>query len=381
LDPDLLRQAFKLSAKLRPSYHYSVQLGLRQVLLTAEGKRRIRFAFASHSSLLSVPAIHQHLVVQALVARETLRPGRDYLVEDGKVLVIDEATGRQMPDRQWSDGLHQMVELSEGLKVTTMRVTTASISFQRFFPRYLHLCGMTGTARTAARELWRVYNLRVRQIAPRAGDARHWEPVRVFATSEARWEAVAHHAAKLSARGIPVLIGTRSVTASEACSRALTAEKLSHNLLNANSTAYEAAIIAEAGQVGRITVATNMAGRGTDIKLSNEARALGGLTVILTEMHDDRRIDLQLYGRCGRQGEKGQVLNILSLEDELMKTAPSFLQRIAAVAINLRNEHLAFLIMLLQQKLRSGMQSRVRNRLRANDRRRQQALGIAGMEE
>lgn len=381
LDPDLFQQAFRLSATLRTRHDYLVQLGTRRVLLTTEGKRRMRMACASHPGLMRVPAIHQHLVTQALVARETLQRGRDYIIEGGKISVVDESTGRRMPDRQWSDGLHQMVELREGLEMTTMRVTTARISFQRFFPRYLHLCGMTGTARTAARELWRVYGLKVRHIPPRRGDSRHWDRVRVFATSEARWQAVVQHAAKLHARGVPVLIGTRSIDASEACSRALASKQLPHELLNASSAAHEAAIIAQAGRTGQITVATNMAGRGTDIKVSDDAQTQGGLAVIMTEMHDDRRIDLQLCGRCGRQGEPGQVFRLFSIEDELMATAPSFLRRAAQAVLRLKSAQLCFAIMRLQQTLRSGMQSRARNRLRDTDRRRQHALGIAGLEE
>lgn len=381
LDPNLLRQAFRISVGLRTGRDYLVRPGERQVLLTAEGKRRLRAACAGREDLLAVPAIHQHLITQALAARVTLRRGRDYIVEENKVCVVDEATGRRMPDRQWSDGLHQMVELQEGLDMTEMRATTARISFQRFFPRYLHLCGMTGTGRTAARELWRVYGLRVRPIRPRRGDARSWERVQVFATAEDRWRAVAARAAELQVRGAPVLIGTRSIAASEACSRALAARNVPHEVLNAGSTAREAAIVAQAGQAGRVTVATNMAGRGTDIRLSPEAHALGGLTVVLTELHDDRRIDLQLCGRCGRQGEPGQVLRLLSLEDDLITSAQPPLRRAARAALRLGGAQAAFAVMRLGQALRSAAQSRARDRLRASDRRRQQALGIAGIQE
>ena len=381
LEPDLLQQAFRISAGLRRGRDHLVRPGERRVLLTAEGKRRLRVACAGRDDLLAVPAIQQHLVTQALAARETLQRGRDYIVEDGKVSVVDEATGRRMPDRQWSDGLHQMVELHENLDMTEMRATTARISFQQFFARYLHLCGMTGTARTAARELWRVYGLRVRRIRPRRGDARRWERVQVVATAEARWRAVANRAAALRVRGVPVLIGTRCIAASEACSRALAAQDIPHEVLNASSAAREATIVAQAGQVGRVTVATNMAGRGTDIRLSPEARKLGGLTVVLTGLHDDRRIDLQLCGRCGRQGEPGRVLRLLSLEDDLIASAPPLLYRVARAALWLGGARAAFAVMRLAQALRSAAQSRVRDRLRADKRRRQQALGIAGVEE
>lgn len=381
LDTEALQAAFDLSGALREARDYQTLAAQKRVQLSPQGKRRLRELCGARDDMLAVPAIHQHLVTQALVARHVLQRGRDYIVENGTVTVIDESTGRRMPDRQWSDGLHQMVEIDEGAEITASRMTTARISFQRFFPRYLHLCGTTGTARPAARELWRIYGKRVRAIRPRCGDARTWGRVRVFSTSRDRWDAVAARVAGLHATGAPVLIGTRSVAASEACSAALRAAGLAHEVLNATSAAREAAIVAEAGQVGRITVATNMAGRGTDIRLSGAARDAGGLHVILTELHDDRRIDLQLSGRCGRQGEPGHLDRYLSLEDDLMRAAPAVLQRAARGALALRLTPLAHAAMRLRQELRSLAQVRARGRLRQDDRRRQQALGISGAEE
>ena len=381
LEPEKLRLAHQLAQNLKEGLHFQRLPGERRVQLMPEGKRALRGACNRRTDLLAIPAVHQHLVTQALIAAFALQRGRDYIVEDGAISLVDESTGRRTPDRQWSDGLHQMVEIREGLPLSASRSTIARISFQRFFPRYLHLCGMTGTARGAAREFWRVYSRRVRPIRPRLGDATLWGPVRVFDRSADRWQAVAIRVLALHARGAPVLVGTRSIAASEACSEALAAAGLAHVVLNAANSGEEAAIVAAAGARARITVATNMAGRGTDIRLSEPARAAGGLHVILTELHDDRRIDLQLSGRCGRQGEPGHVDYLLSLEDELVAAAPGWQRFLVHLLSRAGKSRGAFVAMRGVQLFRSAQLARVRDRLRHDDRRRQQALGISGIEE
>jgi len=381
LTPDQLHAAYTLSQALRQGRDFHCIPGERRVQITQSGKRVLRAACATRGDLLSIPAVHQHLATQALIARFALLRGRDYTVEDGVIVLVDESTGRRTPDRQWSDGLHQMVEIREGLELSPSHSTIARISFQRFFPRYLHLCGMTGTARGGAREFWRVYDLRVRQIRPRLGDATRWSPVCVFATSDERWRAVASRVRALCAAGAPVLVGTRSIAASEACSAALDVAGLAHVVLNAANSAQEAAIVASAGEGGRVTVATNMAGRGTDIRLTDAARAAGGLHVILTELHDDRRIDLQLCGRCGRQGEPGHVDQFLSLEDELLAVSPAWQRVVLRHAFQRLGVHAAYWVMRGLQLQRSTRLARVRDRLRRDDWRRQKELGISGAEE
>jgi preprotein translocase subunit SecA len=242
---------------------------------------------------------------------------KHYLIREGKVQIIDEYTGRVMPDRSWERGLHQLIEAKEGCEITGQIDTQARISYQRFFRRYLHLAGMTGTAREVAGELWSIYRLRVTSIPTNRPLHRVYLPDRVYVAAEQKWEAVVRKIADLHDSGRPVLVGTRSVEASEHLSRLLSNAGLEHRVLNARQDKEEAEIVALAGERARITVATNMAGRGTDIALASGVAELGGLHVIATERHEARRIDRQLFGRCGRQGDPGSCEAMVSLEDEL----------------------------------------------------------------
>jgi preprotein translocase subunit SecA len=242
-----------------------------------------------------------------------------YLVRDGRVEIIDQPTGRGAPDRSWEQGLHQLIEIKEDCDLTPERETLARISYQQFFRRYLRLSGMTGTAQEVARELWSVYRLNTLVIRPRLPARRRSWGSRIFPTQESKWEAVVARVRQLQKLGRPVLVGTCSLAASEQLSARLTAAGFPHRVLNARQDANEAAIVAEAGRRGRITVATNMAGRGTDIGLGPGVAENGGLHVIATQRADARRIDRQLFGRAGRQGDPGSYEEILSLEDEPVK--------------------------------------------------------------
>jgi preprotein translocase subunit SecA len=259
------------------------------------------------------------LVCQALTSRHLFHRDKQYLVQDGKVQIIDEYTGRVLEGREWEHGLHQLIEVKEGCAVTQENAPLARISYQRFFRRYLKLAGMTGTAREVAGELAAVYGLAtVSMPTNRPLHRRAWKD-HVYATTAAKWEAVIDRIARLHQSGRPVLVGTRLVRTSEELSQLLTAAGLPHRVLNARQDREEAAIIAQAGKRGTITVATNMAGRGTDIRLAPGVPELGGLHVILTERHEARRIDRQLFGRCGRQGDPGTHEALVSLEDELVR--------------------------------------------------------------
>jgi preprotein translocase subunit SecA len=248
--------------------------------------------------------------------------GEHYLVQDGKVQIVDEYTGRTMADRSWSDGLHQLIEAKEGCEITTRKSPIARMTYQRFFRRYLHLAGMTGTAKEVSGELSAVYRLVVNRIPPNAPSRRRALPVTICRTEDEKWQKIAQRAAECHSLGQPVLIGTRSVLASQIMSQWLEVASLPHTVLNAERSEDEAAIIAIAGEVGRITVATNMAGRGVDIAVDPRALDLGGLHVILSERHDAGRIDRQLEGRTARRGEPGTTEAILSLEDALLELAP-----------------------------------------------------------
>ena len=222
-----------------------------------------------------------------------------------------------MPDRQWSQGLHQLIELKEGCEMTGQRITRARMTYQHFFRRYKYLSGMSGTAQEVAHELWCVYRLPVARMPTNRPLQRRQLPTQVTTTLDKKWQLIAQSITALTAQGRPVLLGTRSVAASEAASKVLTQHGLSHQILNAAQDQQEANIIAAAGQRSCITIATNMAGRGTDISLGAGVAELGGLHVIISERHEAGRIDRQLVGRCARQGEPGSYQFILSLEDPL----------------------------------------------------------------
>jgi len=235
------------------------------------------------------------------------------------VVIVDEFTGRLMPDREWRDGLHQAVEAKEQLEVNPPKDTYARISFQRFFRLYPKLSGMTGTAAEAWREFWQIYRMPVAVIPTNRRCVRRRLPTRVFADQSAKWAALVAEIRQAHEADRPVLVGTRSVRASEHLSERLREEGLDHQVLNAVRHREEAQIVAAAGQAGRITVATNMAGRGTDIRLSRGVAEAGGLYVIATERHEAGRVDRQLYGRCARQGDPGSVRAFVSLDDELVR--------------------------------------------------------------
>lgn len=380
LNNDVLSEALKKSVLLSPDLHFKVFDQLKRVTLTEEGKYFLNMMSYEHS-ILNVMAIREHVIKQALVASQVLKAGQDYLVRDESIQIVDESTGRIMPDRQWSDGLHQLVELKENVAVSEMRTTMGRITFQRFFPRYRHLCGMTGTALPASRELWESYGLRVRRILPRKKDLRNWPGVKIYATAQEKWTAIADYAYHCSTNNTPVLIGTRTVTASQDCSAALHDRAIAHHILNAEHVEEEAQIIGQAGIAGRVTVATNMAGRGTDILISSVSRAHGGLHVIISELHDNRRIDLQLAGRCGRQGDPGTVMRFLSLEDGLMKSISHFERQLLRILLNNGLQKLTYLWCLVLQKRQTRRAETSRRRLQKYERDRQKSLSLTGLLE
>ncbi len=315
----LFEAAKHAADSLEESVHYLVDHRHREVLLTHAG-------FEAMNSLKTEDVVaHQgaqrreELVTQALEVAHFYEAGRQYVVQDGRVTIVDESTGRVMPDRSWRDGLHQAIEAREGLEVTGMKETLARISFQRFFRLYRRLSGMTGTAREAQAELWNIYGLRVVSIPTHEPVARVRQEDRIFTGQDEKVDAIVTETARVHESGRPILIGARTVQASELISERLRERDIAHRVLNAVRHAEEAEIVAEAGRAKQVTVATNMAGRGTDIKLDDDAKEAGGLHVIAGERHASARIDRQLEGRAGRQGDPGSSVLFSSLEDELIE--------------------------------------------------------------
>ncbi len=328
---DISQRALAIAATLEPRTHFVLDEGQRALVLTRAAQEAIARDSEGFEGVFRARHAREQLVSQALTALRMLHKDRDYVVRDGKVQIVDEYTGRIMPDRSWEQGLHQLVEAKEGLAATGSRETLARITYQRFFNRYLHLSGMTGTAMEVAGELRAVYRLGVARLPTnRPVRRRHLGSV-VLPDAAAKWAMVADRAAAFAGSGRPLLIGTQSVEASEALAAALAARGLPHVVLNARQDAHEAEIVARAGEPGRITIATNMAGRGTDILLGAGVAEAGGLHVIATGYHDSQRIDRQLFGRAARQGDPGSYESIVALDDELFRR---FAPRLGKVVAN-----------------------------------------------
>lgn len=277
----------------------------------------------------SIKSERVHTVHQLLKAYTLFEKDVDYIIDNNEVKIVDEQTGRVMEGRRWSDGLHQAVEAKENVKVEGATQTFATITLQNYFRMYNKLAGMTGTAETEAGEFWNIYKLDVVVIPTNRPIARNDQNDRIYRTKREKYNAVIEEIESMVAQGRPVLVGTTSVEISELLSKLLTLRKIKHNVLNAKLHQQEAMVVAEAGRPGTVTIATNMAGRGTDIKLTPEVKQAGGLAIIGTERHESRRVDRQLRGRAGRQGDPGSSVFYVSLEDDLMRMFGS--ERIASV--------------------------------------------------
>lgn len=315
----LFRWCFGAVGKFDPGEHLEADAESGQFELTRPGFRLMR-ALPKPPQLDELPMsdIIDGLL-QAVYAAQNLRRDDHYVVRDGKVQIVDEFTGRISEGRKWQNGIHQAVEAREGVDVSPLTAHCARISVQELFGLYDRVSGMTGTASSAACELLSVYRLPVYRIPTRRKVQRVLRSPSVLASSDARWQAITDEVRELTAVGRPVLIGTRTIEQSEQLSSLLTDEGLEHEVLNARNHASEADIVADAGHPGRVTVATNMAGRGTDIVLQGNTEELGGLHVICSEPHASARIDRQLAGRCARQGDPGSFHQFMSLEDAVLK--------------------------------------------------------------
>jgi preprotein translocase subunit SecA len=314
-----VKTATQVVAHLDSRTDYHVDLRYREVRLTPEGQTHLVDLCNDLQGLWQGIDRREELIRQALVAREFFLRDKQYIIVDGKIVIVDEFTGRQMAQRTWRQGLHQAIEAKESLPLSDPTETVARLSFQRFFRCFYRLAGMTGTAREAATEFWRIYRLPVVTIPTNKPCKRADWPERIFANQTAKWEAVAAEVERLHITGRPILVGTRSVQASEMLGTLLAERNLPFRILNATRHQDEAVIVAMAGERGQITIATNMAGRGTDIKLGKGVAELGGLHIMATERHESRRVDRQLLGRAGRQGDAGSGQVFVSVEDEIIQ--------------------------------------------------------------
>jgi preprotein translocase subunit SecA len=289
---------------------------IEKMNLSVEEKQQMKDQVLANYSIKSerVHTVHQLLKAYTLFEKDV-----DYIIDEGQVKIVDEQTGRVMDGRRWSDGLHQAVEAKENVKVEKATQTFATITLQNYFRMYHKLSGMTGTAETEAGEFWNIYKLDVVVIPTNRAIARADMNDRIYRTKREKYNAVIEEIVQLVAAGRPVLVGTTSVEISELLSRMLTLRKIKHNVLNAKLHQHEAMVVAEAGRPGVVTIATNMAGRGTDIKLTQEVKDAGGLAIVGTERHESRRVDRQLRGRAGRQGDPGSSVFYVSMEDDLMR--------------------------------------------------------------
>lgn len=291
----------------------------KQVMLTAQGVKEVEDFFHIENLADSENLEIQHNIILALRAHNLMFKDKDYIVKDNEVLIVDEFTGRVMPGRRFSDGLHQAIEAKENVKVRRESKTLATITFQNFFNKYKKKAGMTGTALTEENEFREIYGMDVVEVPTNLPIARVDEDDSVFCTKKEKLNAIVEDINECYRKGQPVLVGTITIDSSEEVSRLLTKKHIPHKVLNAKFHELEAEIVAQAGQKNAVTIATNMAGRGTDIKLGEGVKELGGLRIIGTERHESRRIDNQLRGRSGRQGDPGQSKFYLSLEDDLMR--------------------------------------------------------------
>lgn len=318
----------RIIPKLNPQEDYEIDEKRKSVTLTEKGIDRVEAILGSKNIYEEKGMKYLHHLEQALRAEALFKRDRDYVVQEGQVIIVDEFTGRLMKGRRWSGGLHQAIEAKEGLRIQPESLTLASITFQNYFRMYKKLAGMTGTALTSAEEFDKVYNLEVIVVPTNKPMIRQDLPDRVYKTMEGKYRAVIQEIKERNRKGQPLLIGTTSIEKNEYLGKLLEKEGIPHQILNAKNHQLEGQIIAQAGRFGSVTIATNMAGRGVDIILggnppskeeAEKVRQAGGLHVIGTERHEARRIDNQLRGRSGRQGDPGSSQFFLSLEDDLMR--------------------------------------------------------------
>jgi preprotein translocase subunit SecA len=376
-DDDSVQKALLMTGQLREGPHFSIDRLRGEIELTLRGRSRLAEIGQFVKGPLAGERRREEWVHRALCAEHLYERDRHYIVRDDAIEIIDLPTGRRAPDRSFEGGIQSLIEAREGLSLTPQRETLARISYQCFFRRYLRLAGMTGTAKEVSRELWNVYRLRTVIVPTRLPTQRVALGQRVLPTAHSKWNAVVARIGELHAQGRPVLVGTSTVSTSEHLSGLLDRAGIDHEVLSAHQDQAEAAVVARAGERGRITVATRMAGRGTDIALGDGVLEIGGLAVVSTELGEARRIDRQLFGRCGRQGARGSYEQIVSLEDRLLAV-----HRKGWLGLVARSEMLSKLLVrflpLAAQRAEERRAFLARRRLLESERILKQLLAFAG---
>ena len=379
-DEPTVRTALWLARSLEVGLHYRVDPKRDLVEITDAGRARLEQLGPARPGPLASARQCEEWVQRALCADHLFERDSHYLVRDGAIQLIDLPTGRRSPDRCFDTVVHSLIEAKERVPLTPQRETSARISYQRFFRRYLRLAGMTGTARDVAQELWNIYDLRTVTVPTRLPSRRSSRPLCILRSVDAKWSAAVDRIAELHRDQRPVLVGTASVSASEHLSSLLTQAGLPHQVLNARQDREEALVVARAGESGRITVATRMAGRGTDIGLGADVEERGGLAVVATELGEARRIDRQLFGRCGRRGAPGSYEQLISLEDRLLETRlPAWLR--SAMARGLLPGALVVRFTRWAQRAEERRNALARRRLLESERTLEELLAFSGRRE
>ena len=383
-----LRQAMDYAKQLWPKTHYTVQGSLRTCQLTTQGQEELSRCCEARplqqvsDNVWSQERLREELVVSALCALKVYQVDRDYVIRDGELKMIDQPTGRVVEGRKWSGGIHQLLEMKERLEPSAQTETMAQISYQMLFPRFLRLCGVSGSLVEAQAELKSVYKLDTINIPLNTPSRRKGFESQLFANRQEKWEAVIKLCQALHTKGRPILLGTDSVAAARTLSRLLHSAKLEHRLLTAAQDADEAKVVSLAGSRGAITITTNLAGRGTDIHIDSEIEQLGGLAVISCYLNSERRIDRQLIGRAARQGQRGSSHCFISLDDPLfIKTVPVWLERVLRVRLAKSGAKAWPWLVRAAQWIEESKASRQRLQLLENQLAKEKLLAMAGRGE
>jgi len=311
--------AYNVSQRMIKDIHYIVYEKFHDITLTQEGEEFVEKNVYSLTQIWRSKERREFLIRQAISAKELFKLNEHYIIQEKKIVIVDEKTGRIMSDRTWSNGLHQAMEVKESLEITNPTTTFAKMSFQRFFRLYKQICGMSGTLTHLQNEFWQIYGVLTLKIPPRVPSKMQLLKDRIYYDNKAKQEDLVKYISEVHKKNLPILIGLTTIKDSLELESNLKELNLKCTLLNAISAKEEATIIESAGEFGKITIATNMAGRGTDIHISDNVNMLGGLQVITTQRDKSRRVDMQFFGRCARQGQNGKALSFLSLDDHIMQ--------------------------------------------------------------